>query len=127
MFYLDDGTLGGCLKDIVEDLHGLEGTANALGLHFNQSKSEIICTDIDTRQSMLSFFLALHPVDPPNATLLGSPIGNIHSIDSAITTKIESLKMLGNRLQLLHAHDALCLPRNAFTLPKVLYLICAAP
>ena len=127
LFYLDDGTLGGTLEEVKEDLHVLESAAELLGLHLNHSKSEVICSDTQTRSSMLTVSPSFHCVDPANATLLGSPIGGVESVDSTLSSKKDSLQLLGERLKLLHAHDALCLLRSAFSLPKVLYILRSAP
>ena len=68
---------------------------------------------------MLSVTPSFQVIDPSDATLLGSPIGGTASIDAVLQSKINHL--LGTRLKLLHTHNALCLLRNAFSLPKVLY------
>lgn len=59
--------------------------------------------------------------------LLGSPIGGDVSVNSAIESKIHSIQTLGDGLKLLHAHDALTLLQNAFTMPKILYILRTAP
>ena len=69
----------------------------------------------------------LQCVDPSEACLLGSPIGGQESIDVVLKSKEKPLKLLGERLKLLHSHDALCLLRNALALPKILYVLCTAP
>jgi hypothetical protein len=76
---------------------------------------------------MISAFPSLTVVSSHNAMLLGSPIGGDVSVNSAIESKIHSLQTLGDRLKLLHAHDALTLLRNAFTMPKILYILRTAP
>ena len=55
------------------------------------------------------------------ATLLGTPIGGIECIDDTIRRKTEALKLMGERLSLLQAHDALLLLRHSFSIPKILY------
>ena len=44
-----------------------------------------------------------------SADLLGSPIGNLEGIGEFIQCKSEQLWLLGDRLSLLHSHDALIL------------------
>ena len=127
LFYLDDGTLGGQREDIVQDLHTLEGASDHLGLVLNHSKSEVICSDPHSRNYLLAVSPDFQIVPPANASLLGSPIGDIQAIDSVLSTKMEALKCMGQRLSLLHSHDALCLLRNAFTLPKLLYVLRTSP
>ena len=41
--------------------------------------------------------------------------------------KISDLEVLGERLEILQAHDALCLLRNTFSLLKLLYILRTAP
>ena len=58
---------------------------------------------------------------PPNeAQLLGSPIGDDSCISAVLSSKVEALRRLGERLKLLSAHDALLLLRNCFALPHTL-------
>ena len=127
VFYLDDGTLGGPADCVLSDLVTIEERAKELGLKFNQTKSEVICKDDATRDSTLTSYPLIKVTDPSEAILLGSPIGSKSSIDESISSKIAALKVLGERITLLLAHDALCLLRSAFTLPKLLFLLRAAP
>ena len=82
MFYLDDVTLGGSVEEVLHDLSLVERSALDLGLHLNHDKSEFICADTATIDAMLSVAPLLHPVDPHDATLLGSPIGSANGVDS---------------------------------------------
>ena len=127
VFYLDDGTLGGSVEEVLHDLSFVERSALDLGLHLNHDKSELICADTATRDAVLSVAPRLRPVDPHDATLLGSPIGSTDRVDSTIRAKKEALAVLGGRLQHLYAHDALCLLRHVFSLPKMLYTLRTSP
>ena len=55
-----------------------------------------------------------------------SPIGTLEGIQDTIRAK-KTLEVLGDRLRRLHAHDALCLLRHAFAIPKLLYVIHTSP
>ena len=127
IFYLDDGTVGGPLEEVVSDLEMIEQVGVDLGLVLNHSKSEVICMDDHTRHSILSVSPHLQSIDPADACLLGSPIGGPQSVTNVLSTKKQSLELLGERLKLLHAHDALCLLKNALALPKILYVLRTAP
>ena len=127
VFYLDDGTLGGSVEEVKSNFLYLERTARELNLFLNHSKSEIICVDETTKQEMLSMSPNLHPTDPSLATLLGSPIGGLEALNEAWESKISHLRNLGDMLKLLQAHDAICLLRNALSMPKVLYVLRTAP
>ena len=93
----------------------------------NQAKSEAICADKSTISSILSSFPNLHLTEPSQTALLGSPIGGIEAIEAAITSKVDDLQRMGERLVLLEAHDSLCLLRSAFSIPKLLYILRSAP
>ena len=62
-------------------------------------------------------------IDPCDATLLGSPIGDISSINASISKKTGLLSLMGERLQHIFSQDAILLLRNAFAIPKLLYLL----
>lgn len=127
IFYLDDGTIGGPLEDVVADFKRIEQVSDDLGLAINHSKSEVICVDDITRQGIQSISPMFQITDPADACLLGSPIGGPQSINQVLSTKKASLERLGERLRLLHSHDGLCLLKNALALPKVLYVLRTAP
>ena len=91
MFYLDDGTLGGSVEEILHNLSLVESTAD-LRQHRNHDKSELICADTATRDAMLSVTPSLCPVDPSDATLLDSPIGSADGVDNTIKKKKEAWK-----------------------------------
>ena len=127
VFYLDDGTLGGTIEEVVNDLGMLEGVADTLGLVLNHRKTEVVSNNEAIRRAMLAVHPDLKCVDPADACLLGSPIGDDQSIDCSLSAKLRSLELLGERLTLLHSQDALCLLRNVFSLPKFLYVLRTAP
>ena len=109
IFYLDDGTLGGSVEDIMQDLQIVELEAGKLDLQLNHAKSEIISNDHRAVTSMLEAVPDLYPVRPELATFLGLPIGGEEGVDKSISEKTESLGVMGDRLCYLHTHDAYCL------------------
>ena len=127
VFYLDDGSIGGSFQDVLADLRLVELEASKLGLELNHSKSELICNQPSIREAMLLEAPSLRTVNCSNATLLGSPIGDVDCIDDVIMRKIEMLQLMGERLNLLCSHDALSLLRHSFAIPKVLYTLRTAP
>ena len=54
---------------------------------------------------------------------MGAPILKGSAVDKALADKISELERAIGRLSLLHAHDALCLLRNALAMPKLLYIL----
>ena len=66
-------------------------------------------------------------MEPSDATLLGSPIGDTPCITSIHEVKIGLLQTLGDRLQYLAKHDAPLLLRHSFALPQLLYILRTSP
>ena len=129
VFYLDDDNLGRSLEEVLHDLCSVERIAGELGLQLILGKTEIICSDTVTMTTMLQEVPGLCVTKRERATLLGSPIGGIEfeGIRDTLMAKTRSLRVVGNWLRHLHAHDALCLLRHAFALPKPLYTIRTSP
>ena len=51
----------------------------------------------------------LHVLNRDAADILGSPIGNIEHVGDVILEKVAQLRLMGDRLCLLHSHDVLLL------------------
>ena len=126
IMYLDDITLGGTTEDILHDLGIIESAAN-IGLTLNNHKSEIITNDPVARGTLISSFPEARLVDPSAASLLGSPLGLLNSISTALKEKVTSHQMMGDRLKYLSAHDSLLLLRNSFAIPKLLHILRTSP
>ena len=84
MFHLDDGTLGGRVNSVLEDLQLVECLALELGLQLNRKKTEVI-GQAQAVEEVLLFAPDLQVVPMEEAELLGSPIGEVKS-------KLEALK-----------------------------------
>ena len=95
IFYLDDGTLGGTLTDVHHDLQLITKEAHSLGLQLKYVKSEIISNNSTIIQAMLTAVPGLQVTGPMCITLLGTPLGDIASIFTAISAKIVFLKKKG--------------------------------
>ena len=127
VFYLDDGTIGGNLDDIFDDLKSIEEKGKELGLHLNVEKSELISHDQSSVEVLLSSFPGLQFVNANDATLLGSSLGDIASINETLEAKTNQLKLIGERLCYLHSHDAITLLRHSFAIPKLLHILRTSP
>ena len=127
LFYLDDGTLGGNVGHLERDLEVIEREGAKIGLHLNKGKSEIICASAKVQDSVVHHLPGAKIVDPSKATILGSPIGDASSVSDALTIKVNQLKKMGERLQLLSAHDAILLLKHSFSLPMLLYNLRTTP
>ena len=109
IFYLDDGTLGGSMETVLHDLALVEQLGSKLGLKLNCQKSELFCSNDDARAAILSSLQGARVIDLSDASLLGSPIGSVRSIESSLREKIELLRRMGSRLSGLLTQDALLL------------------
>ena len=127
VWYLDDGTIGGTLEDVMHDLEIVQRVGSEFGLHLNHQKSELICTNSMTVDPIVSTIPGAQVLDPVSASLLGCPIGDTASITSVIDDKIHQLITMGERLQHLTMQDALLLLRNSFAIPKLLHVIRSSP
>ena len=80
VWYLDDGTVGGEVDQVLADFHSVMQLAPSLGLQLNTAKCKLILTGMDevAANQTLSRFQELspsiHPVSPKDATLLGAPL-----------------------------------------------------
>lgn len=95
IFYLDDGTLGGHVSEVLRDLRLIEEETAKLGLMLNCHKSELICDEPSTRDEMLEEALGLQLVSRGNAELLGTPIGGTQSTDNITQGQAASLRLMG--------------------------------
>ena len=120
-------TIGGPIDAVMSDLKTIREASCVLGLSLNISKCEAICVNDRTESAVHLLEPSLRQIEPDNASLLGSPIGGLSSIDSILEAKIGSLQAMEKNLRDLQAHDALCLLRHAFSLPKILYVLRTAP
>jgi hypothetical protein len=124
-WYLDDGSLGGRVEDLMVAFQTLKAEAAKIGLHVNEKKCELILNDASVIQQFQMIAPNIIIVDPAMAVLLGAPVGGQQSIDMVLERKLKELTRLSDRLKFLRAHDAFFLLRNYFSLPK-LSTLCAA-
>ena len=135
VFYLDDGTLGGDIETVLKDYTTIQAAAGTLGLEVNPTKCELYLIRPDTKGSNNTFekFCNASPgqcnvklLHSRDLTLLGAPILP-EAIQGVLLAKIESLKLMTERLTEIGAHEALFLLRNCFSIPKLTYFLRTAP
>ena len=132
-WYLDDGTIGGDVDSVCNDLERLIPAMENIGLVLNLTKCEIILPrDVSDEQSA-SATDRLHRVIPGavilkdhELTTLGAPISE-KAAELTMREKREELERMLERLQHLDAHSAFFLLRNSLWLPKLQYLLRASP
>ena len=112
---------------MISDLNLIEEEATELGLKLNRCKTELICSDNTTRDTVLSSFPGLRVVNIEHAEHLGSPLGDDSSVEACVSEKMKLLEVMGDRLSHFHSHDALSLLRHYFAIPKMLHVLRTAP
>ena len=110
VFYLENGTLGGSVESVLQDLQLVEREAAELGLQLNCSKSELICCDPLSRDAIISEASGLHITSCDQAVLLGTPLRGVEGI-------CYSIKQKADKLLLLHS----------FAIQKMLYILRTTP
>ena len=115
------------METVLHDLALVEQLGSKLGLKLNCQKSELFCSNDDARAAILSSLQGARVIDLSDASLLGSPIGSVRSIESSPREKIELLRCMGSRLSGLLIQDALLLLRHSFAIPKLLYTLRTSP
>ena len=127
LWYMDDGSLGGEVDVLIEDLEMVRRNGSAIGLLLNEHKCELVTDDMEVVQKIQTIAPSITHVHTSNAVLLGAPIGSLEEIDVVLTKKISDFQLLACRLKLLCAHDALYLLKNCFSLPKLQYILRCSP
>ena len=127
LWYMDDGSLGGEVDVLIEDLEMVRRNGSAIGLLLNEHKCELVTDDMEVVQKIQTIAPSITDVLTSNAVLLGAPIGSLEEIDVVLTKKISDFQLLACRLKLLCAHDALYLLKNCFSLPKLQYILRCSP
>ena len=116
IFYLDDGTLGGLLSDVLHDVEMIKKEAGIVGLELNPQKSEVVGNNSGLIAGIQSVLPGVRVVDLAVATLLGAPIGGTESLDAAIDVKTAMLKCLRDRFRYITCHDAYLLLRHSLAI-----------
>ena len=81
-----------------------------------------MCDNVKVCEAMLCEAPGLCIVSCSVATPFGSPVGSAGCVDNMLMSKVEVLRLMGERLGLLTSHDALLLLRHSFAIPKVLFV-----
>ena len=133
IWFLDDGTLGGEVDDVCADLERLIPAMAKVGLAINPSKCEVILPAASSAESQSCVLQKLHKIVPgasvlskAEQTLLGAPLTEAATVAAARGKKEEIHRMI-NRLQHLDSHSAFFLLRCSLWLPRLQYILRAAP
>ena len=132
VWYLDDATLGDSPERVLEDVRRMLGRLSAAGLEVNSEKCELTLLHHSALEEQVSeaMFRAVLPnlrvVGGNQISLLGSPVSDF-GLPEALEAKRLDLVRMVSRLELIDNHQAFVLLRNCFAIPKLQYLLRAAP
>ena len=124
--YLDDIILGDTVESLVAEVARFRMEASRVGLTLNESKCEIVGLSKEARPEWKSSCLTFSEPSLAVASLLGAPLSS-DGFMSALTHHQDAFTLLGERLGLLSAHEALFLCGSSLTMPKWLHLLRSSP
>jgi hypothetical protein len=126
VWHIDDGTLGGSVTQLLQDISTIQVEGPQIGLVSNVKKCEIVTSDPDIVSSIRRLLSAAIHIDPSDCTVLWAPVGGTCATDAVLSRKMEELWRLSDPLKLLSAHDAFYRLKNSFSLPKMVYTLRSA-
>ena len=128
LWYLDDGFIAGKVEDVLSDYKEIKKISESLGLVLNPSKCELFkINPLSTRViNSEKEFPGVKEIGCHELKLLGAPILPEANEDT-LAPKLDTLRVMAERLKLLNRHDALFLLRQCFAMPKIMYLIRTSP
>lgn len=112
-WFMDDGTIGDNIESLVANIKKVIDFGDKSDLCLNTEKCEIYFLNAtpEVEEQMLSEIDELLPgirkLDDSSFELLGGPILK-SGLVRMLTSKIESMEVLCNRLKVLDVHQALC-------------------
>jgi len=127
-WFLDDGTIGDRLSKILEDIKKVLDFCDLSGLSLNKNKCEVFFVNATEEEEghMYAEISALLPgikkVDESSLEILGSPIFE-SGLDRMFLSKVETIKLMCDRLKLLDVHPALCIFRKSLGSCRFNYLL----
>lgn len=133
LWYLDDGSLGGDVNTVFQDLENLINKFGSIGLDLNFSKCELFITDLvpsDKRDQIINKFNSLAPnikiLSNESLRLLGAPILK-DSFLVYINEQCSKFEEVSDRLLKIHSHIAFHIIRFCLFIPKLTYVLRCCP
>jgi hypothetical protein len=98
LWYLDDGTIGGELRDLLHDLDTVRRVGATLGQLLSDNKCEIVNNDDGVVSSFRAVMPNIQHILCNDEVLLGAPNGDQSSTDTVLHSKLTNFQRLGSRL-----------------------------
>ncbi|KAJ0179217.1 hypothetical protein K1T71_004929 [Dendrolimus kikuchii] len=126
VWYLDDGTLGGEVDDVLEDFTILTKELKTIGLEINLSKCEYYISNTERKTEIISRLNTIAPgiklVNNSSLHLLGAPIFD-ESIPNYVEENIKKFRESSDRLLQINTHMAYTIIRYCLFVPKFTYTL----
>ena len=128
IWFLDDGTLGDTVPNVLANLDMLLEGFPELGAVLNGGKCEVIplCHSERELQETETLFRSRLPtikfMAPEDQQLLGSALTD-EAVPSLLNAKRDELKRLTSRLEQIDSHPALVILKNCFAIPRLMYIL----
>ena len=123
VWYLDDANLGDSPEKVYDDLVALLERLGAIGLEVNGSKCELTILNYSMPEALFRGLLpGVRVVEACVLSLLGAPV-DIQSIPGTKNEKREALERITSKLEVMNPNQAFVLLKNAFSIPKLQYVL----
>ena len=125
VWYLDDGTIVGCVEDVHKVFELIQCEGPALGLHLNVKKNEIWWP---SRRSPDPFPADVDRIDDAGVKLLGAPIGTKAFTTDFVQKKLDALNSVYKLLrEVNNAQVEFALFRGCLAYNKINHLLRTCP
>ena len=132
-WYLDDGTFGGGLEEVLGDLGELERRFAQIGLSLNRNKCEVsilISTPSIPHEDILARVRQVMPgithTPSDRLTLLGAPL-DVGGLEDALALCSRKVELICDRVQTLDSHWALFFLTRYASAPRLSHLLRSSP
>ena len=98
IWYLDDCTLGGDLKNVLKDFRTIIACAREVGLTVNVKKCELISHNHSHEEQFLNYFPECTITIPQHVFFLGSPSGSLSQVHRHMDNYLVELQNWCNQL-----------------------------
>ena len=122
IWYLDDCFLAGKVFQVGKDVKQIIQLGNLVGLHLNVWKCEIVSSDKNFRNELLSILTGAKTVNINDVTLLRAGL-SIHASTSLLRNLLHKMCQTSTKLSECEPHDAYYIVLRAKGSPKLTYLL----
>ena len=132
IWYLDDATLGGPAESVFFGRTKMCYRVEKIGLEDDPSKCEVFIMSYPVDEftelvtTLASDLPGLKRTELADMELLGSAIRD-QAVKKAIANKLHTYRLTTHRLHQLNTHTGLFLLKNAFSLPRLIFLLRSSP